>query len=121
MASPKKYFHDHYILLLLSINTFLSILLGLFVILRLTSTNSSSYIVQCRNCSDPNALNKYINGNTSGFISFIIFGIIVLIISFILSYKTHTLNRSLAITILYFGILLDIVGLIVSNSLFVLR
>ena len=121
MAVTKKYFHDHYILLLLSINTFLSILLGLFIILRLNSTNSSSYIVQCRNCSDPSALNKYINGTTSGFISFILFGVIILIIGFFLSYKTYKLNRNLAITILYLSVLLEIIGLLVSNSLFVLR
>lgn len=121
MSSTKKYFHDHYVLLLLSINMFLSILLGVFVILRLSSTNSANYIIQCRNCSDPNALNKYINGTSFGLISFVVFGFIILIISFILSFKTHTINRSLSLVIIYLGILIEIMGLLVSNSLFVLR
>ena len=121
MAAIKNYFHDHYILLLLSINIFLGVLLSVFVIVRLNSTNSANYIIQCRNCSDPNALNKYINGNTLGLVSFIVFSFLIIIISSVLSYRTHTLNKNLSIVILYIGILLEIVGLLVSNSLFVLR
>ncbi len=121
MAHTKSYFRDHYSLLLLSINIFGVILVVLFIILRLVDINTSSYIIQCRNCSDPNALNKYITGGISGFISFILFILIIFIGSFVLSFKTYLVNRDLSITILYFGIFLEVVALIVSNALFILR
>ena len=121
MAKTKTYFRDHYILILLTINFFLSIALIIFIILRLIDIHSSNYIVQCRNCSDPNALNRFINGNIVDLISFSVFGILVFVINFVLSYKTYKLNHNLSIVILYLGILLEIFGLIVSNSLFVLR
>ncbi len=121
MANTKSYFRDHYNLLLLSVNIFGLILVSVFIILRLVDINTSSYIVQCRNCSDPNALNKYITGGVNGLISFIFFIIVIFAGNLILSFKTYLINRNLSISILYFGIFLEIIALIVSNALFILR
>lgn len=121
MATPKKFIRDHYILLLLTINVFLSIAVLIFVLVRLSDVHSTSYIVQCRNCSDPTATNKYLVGGVGSILSFIAFSVVVLIINFALSYKAYTIHRQLSVAILGLGILLQVLTLTVSNSLLVLR
>jgi hypothetical protein len=121
MTIPKKYIHDHYILLLLSINLFLCLAVICFVIIRISGVHSSSYIVQCRNCNDVTATNKYLVGGVSSIISFIFYSVIVLIINIALSLKAYTIHRQLAVAILSLGILLQVLTLTVSNSLLVLR
>ncbi len=121
MAKIKSFYRDHYVLLLCSLNIFLTIILTVFISIRLISTNSPSYIVQCRNCTDPTALNKYTSGSYITFISFIVFGVFILIFNLFLSYKTYNLRKGLSITILYLGILLEILSLIISNALFILK
>ena len=48
MASNKQYFHDHLVLLLLSINAFLAVAGSLFILLRLSTSSGTGYIVQYR-------------------------------------------------------------------------
>jgi hypothetical protein len=120
MAVSRKYLHDHYILLLLSINIFLCLLVALFVIVRLTSGHSTSYIVGCRDCSNPSSI-KFLTGGVSGLLSLIVFSFIVLITHASLSLKSYTIHRQLAVAILSLGILLQILTLAVSNALLVLR
>ncbi|MHB1864973.1 MAG: hypothetical protein ACYCPS_02295 [Candidatus Saccharimonadales bacterium] len=121
MAISSKFFRDHYILLLLTINVFLFLVVAVFVIVRLSGLHSSSYIVQCRNCSDPTATNKYLVGGVSGLLSFIVFSLVVLVINITLSLKSYNIHRQLAIAILSLGILLQVLTLAVSNALLVLR
>ncbi len=121
MAISKKFYHDHYILLLLTVNVFLFLAVAVFVIVRLSGLHSSSYIVQCRNCSDPTATNKYLVGGVSGLLSFIVFSFIVLTANTALSLKSYNIHRQLAITLLSLGILLQVLTLAVSNALLVLR
>ena len=121
MAVSKKYFHDHFILLLLTINAFLCLAVVVFVLVRLSGLHSTSYIVQCRNCSDPTATNKYLVGGVSGLISFIFFSVIVLATNTILSIKSYNIHRQLAVVLLSLGILLQVLTLTVSNALLVLR
>ena len=48
MAATKKYFHDHLVLLLLSVNAFLAIAGSVFIVLRLSTSHGTGYIVQYR-------------------------------------------------------------------------
>ena len=105
MAISKKYFHDHLVMLLLSINVFLAVGGSLILIISLSTGHSNGYIVQCRDCSNPAAVNKFTNGSVSGLLSFVVFAALVLV--------SHT--------ILSLGILLLVLMIIISNSLLVLR
>lgn len=121
MASPKTYFHDHLVMLLLSINAFLAIGGALFLLLSLGSGHSNGYIIQCRDCSNPAAVNKFTNGGVSGLLSFVLFAILVLAAHSALSYRAYPIHRQLAVTILGLGLLLLVLMIIVSNALLVLR
>lgn len=120
MAAQRKYFHDHLVLLLLTIDALLALVASSFVLLRLSSGHGNSYIVQCRDCS--NALNiKFTNGSVTELLSFIAFAFLVLAIHIILSMRTYHIHRQLAVTILGLGTLLLVLTIVVSNALLVLR
>lgn len=121
MANPKTYFHDHLVMLLLSISAFLAIGASLFILLSLGASHSSSYIIQCRDCSNTNAARKFTNGTIASLLSFVVFAMLVLAAHAALSFKAYRIHRQLAITILALGVLLLIFTIIVSNSLLVLR
>lgn len=121
MATPKKYFHDHLVMLLLSIDIFLAIGGSLFILLSLGSSHSSSYIVQCRDCSNTAAVNKFTNGGVGGLLAFIAFAALVVVAQLALSYRAYRIHRQLAVTILALGIPLLVVMVIVSNALLMLR
>ncbi len=121
MAQAKTYFHDHLVMLLLSINAFLALGGALFLLLSLGSGHSNGYIIQCRDCSNPAAVNKFTNGGVSGLLSFVLFAVLVLAAHSVLSYRAYPIHRQLAVTILGLGLLLLVLMIIVSNALLVLR
>ncbi len=121
MAVPKKYFHDHVVLLLLSINAFLAIAGSIFIIISLATGHSNAYIVQCRDCSNRDFVNKYITGTVADLLSFVVFAGLVLAANTMLSLRAYRINRQLAIAILSLGILLLALSIIISNALLVLR
>ncbi len=121
MAISKKYFHDHVVLLLLSINAFLAVAGSIFIIISLTTGHSNAYIVQCRDCSNREFVNKYITGTVVDLLSFIVFALVVLVSNAMLSLRAYRINRQLAIAILSLGILLLTLTIIISNALLVLR
>ncbi|HET9174080.1 MAG TPA: hypothetical protein VFN56_02235 [Candidatus Saccharimonadales bacterium] len=121
MAVPKKYFHDHLVLLLLSMDTFLAFLSAIFVLLRLSSGHGNGFIVQCRDCSNPLAINKFTTGSVTELLSFIGFAFLVLAVHTILSMRAYHIHRQLAIAILSLGVLLLVLTIVVSNALLVLR
>src|SRR5271154_6167199 len=106
MTISKKYFHDHLVMLLLSINVFLAVGGGLFILLSLSTGHSNGYIVQCRDCSNPLAINKFTNGSVIGLLSFVVFAALVLVIHTVLSLRAYQIHRQLAIAILTLGVLL---------------
>jgi hypothetical protein len=118
MATSKKYFHDHLVLLLVSINAFLAIAGSIFILIRLGSSHSASYIVQYRPSLGADAFRT---GNVNDLLSFVIFALLILIIHTVLSHRAYHIHRQLAITILSFGILLLVLTIIVSNALLMLR
>lgn len=121
MANPKKYFHDHLVMLLLSVNAFLAIGGSLLIILNLTASHSNAYIIQCRDCSNDAAANKFTNGTLINLLGFVVFAGLVLVAHAVLSYKAYKIHRQLAITVLVLGVLLLLLTIIVSNALLVLR
>jgi hypothetical protein len=121
MSPSRKYFHDHVVLLLLSINAFLGILGSIFILIRLSTSHGNGFIVQCRDCSNAGAIDKFTTGSVVDLLSFIAFAVLVLAVHTILSLRAYHVHRQLAIAILSLGILLLVLTLIISNALLVLR
>lgn len=117
MIIPRHYLHDRFILLIGSINTFLTLLLALTTIFRL-DTSHSSYIVQYRSNA---AINEFKSGSSTELLSFVLFGVLVLAVHTVLSIRVYRVHRQLAITVLGLGTLLLVLAIIVSNALLVLR
>lgn len=119
MATPKKYFHDHFVLLLLSINIFLAFAGSIYILVRLgTSHGNSSYIVQYRPSL---GIGAYQAGSVLELFSFVGFALIVLVTHTFLSLRAYKIHRQLAIAILCLGILLLLLTVIISNALLVLH
>jgi len=114
---PRHCLHDRFILLIGSVNTFLTLLLALTTVFRL-DTSHSSYIVQYR--SDA-TINAFKSGSSSELLSFVLFGIVVLVVHTVLSVRVYRVHRQLAVTVLGLGTLLLVLAIIVSNALLVLR
>lgn len=105
------------LLLIVSVNIFLTFLLSILTLIRL-DTSHSSYIVQYRANA---AINAFKSGSSTELYSFILFGILALIFHTVISFRVYLIHRQLAVIVLGLGTLLLIVAIIVSNALLVLR
>ena len=117
MTIPKQYLHDRLILLLASVNIFLTLLLSLLTLVRL-DTGHSSYIVQYR--SDA-AISAFKSGSSTELLGFVVFGLLVLGVHIVISLRVYLIHRQLAVAVLGLGTLLLVLAIIVSNALLVLR
>jgi hypothetical protein len=118
MRIPKNYFHDRLVLLLLSINAFLTLLCLLLVLLRLDVGRPDGYIVQYRSNL---GLSAFKSGSAGTLASFALFALFVMVLHTMLSMRVYPIHRQFAVTILGMGLLLLILSIIVSNALLVLR
>lgn len=118
MATPKKYFHDHFVLSLLGINIFLAFAASIYILVRLSTSHGGSYIVQYRPSI---GISAYQPGSVLELLSFVGFALIVLIIHTGLSLRAYRIHRQLAIAILCLGVLLLLLTIIISNALLVLH
>lgn len=118
MTISKKYLHDHLVLLLLSVNAFLTVLATIFILVRLSSSHGNGYIVQFRSSV---GINDFKTGSVIELLSFIAFAWLVLATHTLLSIRAYQIHRQLAIAILSSGLLLLLLTIIVSNALLVLR
>lgn len=118
MAKPKKYFQDHFILLLLSVNAFLAFGAIALILVRLSAGHGDSYIVQYRSSL---GINAFQTGSVVDILGFIAFALLVLVIHVLLSLRVYQLNRHLAIVTLALGMLLLVLTIIISNALLVLH
>lgn len=116
--APKRYFHDHLVMLLLSINAFLAIASSIFVLVRLNSSHGTSYIVQYRPSLGADAFQT---GSVLDLFSFIAFALVILVIHAVLSWRAYPVHRQLSLTILGLGLLLLILTAVVANALLTLR
>jgi hypothetical protein len=121
MTASTKYFHDRLILLLLSTNVFLAFFASILILLRLGSSHGSIYIVQCRDCSNPAALDKFAYGGVTQILSFVIFVFLILAVHIMLSLRAYHIHRQLSVVILSLSLILLVLAVIVSNALLVLR
>ncbi len=116
---PRKYLHDKLILLLVSGNIFLAFLSVVLVFLRLNiGQGSDGYIIQYRSNL---GISAFKTGSINGIIAFAVFAALILLVNVGLSVRTYQIRRELAVAVLVAGILLLILGVIVSNALMVLH
>src|SRR5215212_9493075 len=114
MHIPKHYFHDRFVVLLLSINTFLAILASILVLLRLDGSGSDVYIVEYRANL---GLSAFTRGASGPIMSFVLFALMVMVAHTFLSMRVFTVRRQLSVIILAFGTLLLTLAIIVSDAL----
>ena len=86
MSIPKKYLRDRIVLLLLSINSFLTLLGSTLILLRLSSGQGGSYIVEYRANL---GISAYTAGKASDILMFVIFLFITLGMSSYLSARAY--------------------------------
>lgn len=118
MSTEKRYLHDRFVLLLLSISAFLTLSGSLLVLLRLSQNRVSSYIVEYR---ENLGISAYRSGHLIDMLAFVVFLCLVLVMHTILSRRIYQTHRAYALCIQVLGILLLTLGIIVSNALLVLR
>lgn len=118
MPIPKSYLHDKLILLLLSGNIFLAFLSVVLIFLRLNIGQGSGYIVQYRSNL---GISAFTTGSINGIIAFAAFAVLILLINLGLSVRTYRIRRELSVAVLTAGVLLLVLGIIVSNALMVLH
>jgi hypothetical protein len=118
MHIPKKYLHDRFVLLLVSINAFLAFLCIILVLLRAgLGQGVDGYIVEYRANLGLSAFTK---GSIVSIFSFIFFAAVTFVFNVLLSIRTYHLRRSLSLAILGLGILILLLAIIVSNALLAL-
>lgn len=118
MNIPKRYFHDRIVVLLLSINTFLTLLATALVAFRLDGGGSDVYIVQYRQNL---GLSAFKRGGPEPLLAFVIFAYLILVIHIVLSMRVYPVRRQFAVIILAMGTLLLALACIVSDALLGLR
>ena len=118
MATPKKFLHDHLVLLLLTVNVFLALALVAFLLLRLSNSHSTGYIVQYRPSL---GIGAFQSGKVIDLLSFIGFSLLVFAVHTVLAMRAYHVRRQVSLAILSLGILLQVLAIIVSNALLALR
>jgi len=118
MPAAKNYFQDRIVLLLLSVNAFLTLLAALTVLFRLQGASGSGYIVQYRANL---GISAFKTGSSLAIVSFIGFALLVFAVHAILSFRTYHIRKQLSVVVLGLGTLLLVLGIIVSNALLALR
>jgi hypothetical protein len=118
MASTKKYFHDHLVLLLLSVSVFLAVFGSIFTLVRLGTGHGTGYIVQYRSSLGINAFEK---GGLTDILSLVFFAAIVLVVGIAISLRAYRIHRQLALAMLSLTVLLLLLAVIISNALLALR
>lgn len=118
MDAPKKYLHDRFVLLLLTINGFLTLVTTVLILLRLDTSRTDGYFVQYRANL---GLNAYQVGSFVSLLSFILLSIFISAFHTLISVRLFPERREVGLIVLGFGTILLTLTLIVSNALLVLR
>lgn len=113
----KKYFHDRFVLLMLTINIFLTFVTVATILLRLGDTGNS-YIQAYRGNL---GLNAYQVGGVGQIISFAAFSIGTLVAQAVISARFYAIRKHASWIVMVMGALLLLLSLIVVNSLLELR
>lgn len=118
MTIPKKYLHDRIVVLLITVNTLLTIIASLSIVFQLTGGRTEGFIAEYRSNL---GLSAFRPGSSSTFIAFMVFLMLVLAFHTLLSMRVYRHNRQFALAVLAFGTLLIVLAGIVSNALLGLR
>jgi hypothetical protein len=118
MHIPKRYFHDRTVLLLVTTNTFLTLLCVVMILLRLDVGVADGYIIEYRSNL---GLSAFKNGSSATIMSFMLFAVLVLGFHTFLSMRIYEVRRQFSVIVLAFALLLLILTLVISNALLVLR
>lgn len=113
MHIPKKYFHDRAVLLLLSINVFLTVAGSLLLLLRLDNP-SNVYLIQYR--SNVSVDNQQF-GSVTQIVAFMLFAVFVLVFNTLLSMKIYHVRRHFSVVLLGLATVLLSFSMVVSNAL----
>ncbi len=105
-------------LLLISVNAFLTVLGSLLTFLRIDGGRNEGYIIQYRANL---GISAFKTGSSSELLSFVMFMLIVLVLNIVMGYRVYQFHRQFSISILGLGMVLLLLSLIVSNALLVLR
>jgi len=109
----KPFFHDRLILLILTINTFLAIVLAVSSLLTLGDTDSG-YIKEYRSNL---GLDGYQAGEVYDIVSFAVFALIVYVFHLVVSLKVYHIHRRFSMVVMLLTLITFIFGLLVSRSL----
>jgi hypothetical protein len=115
--AKKKYFHDRFVLLLLTVNVFLTLVCVATILLRLGDTGSSYIEAYRANLG----LNAYSVGGAGQIISFAIFAVTVLVGQFFISLRLHSIRKQISWLVMLLATLLLALTVLISNSLLGLR
>ena len=118
MTIPNKYFHNEAILLLLIINIFLVIAGAVLILFRLDSGTTTNYIIEYR---ADYGIGEYQRGFGLDMAGFVLFLFLNFTISTMLSLKTFIIRKNVSVIILAVCSLTNLLTIIVSNALMVLR
>lgn len=114
MTIPKNYLHDRIVLLLLSVNAFLTLMGTVLIFWQMSSGRGNTYLVTFR---DLGGIPIYRYGKAADFFAFVLLLFFLLVLHAALSAKVYAHHRSYALSILGLGTLLSILTIIVSTSL----
>ena len=113
MPTPKTYFQDRLILLILSINTFLAVALIIASLLSINDSNAG-YIKEFR--SDL-GLDGYKAGGILDIVAFAVFSAILYVFQLFTSRKIYHIRRHMSLVILLLSMILYIFSFMVINAL----
>ena len=117
MQLPNKYLHDRVVLLLLTINSFFTILGSALILLRLSSSSGVIWSSYRSNLG----ISPYTPGKTIDILGFILFLLVIFGMNTFLSVKVYQHHRNYAVAVLGLGTLLTFMTSMSSNALLVLR
>lgn len=117
MKLSNKYLHDRLILILLTVNSFFTLLGSALILLRLSSSSGVIWSAYRSNLG----ISPYTPGKTVDILGFILFLVVIFGMNTILSVKVYQHHRNYAVAVLGLGTLLIFMTIIISNALLVLR
>jgi hypothetical protein len=117
--TPTKFFHDRVVLLLMIINSVITITGVVFILFHLDASKGSAYIIQCRLCDT--AAHEFKSGSVLDMSGFILFLLLNFGMSIFIGRRIYTERRYLALSLLTSASILALFAVIVSYSLFSLR
>lgn len=114
MSGTSKFFHDRVVLLLVSTNTFLTLVTSMTTLLRVSHVHSQGFIAEYRANL---GLSAFKPGSASTFAGFVVFALLILVFHTVLARKVYHLRHQFAYCVLAMGTLLILMAMIVSYAL----